>query len=229
MAKITPTIETMGIAAHAGPYIRSSHGIRGGRRGAATTPAWTIRTAASDGMKPRATPSAYAARSMSSVRVLRPLEALLEPVELLGELGRQLVAERRPVLTHLRQLRQPAVGVDLEQLGHHLRRDVETLGIDPARADRRHEPDGGFLGLRVPGQPAEDPRQHPGVLAEAGPHELAGVVLAEPVDVEDLRHLGAFTPADGQPVVEVVAHVISAERQHRHRIEAQLADLTRLG
>ena len=36
---------------------------------------------------------------------------------------------------------------------------------------------------------AEDPRQHAAVLAEARPQELAVVVLAEPVDVEELRQL----------------------------------------
>ena len=50
------------------------------------------------------------------------------------------------------------------------------------------------LGLAVAA--AEDPLEHARVLAEAGPQELAVVVLAEPVDVEDLRQLGAVAAAD---------------------------------
>ena len=72
---------------------------------------------------------------------------------------------------------------------------------------------------------AEDPREHAAVLAVARPEELAVGVLAEPVDVEELRQLrlvGRF--ADAQPVREVVAHVVAAERQHRERVAAQRAD-----
>ncbi len=50
------------------------------------------------------------------------------------------------------------------------------------------------------------------------------VVLAEPVDVEDLRQLRPVAAADLEPVGEVVGHVVAAERQHRERVEAQLAD-----
>ena len=52
--------------AHTGPDSRVIHAGRGGRRGAATTPAWTISTAASDGMKPSDIPSAYAPRTIGS-------------------------------------------------------------------------------------------------------------------------------------------------------------------
>ena len=80
------------------------------------------------------------------------------------------------------------------------------------------------LGLAV--QPLDDPLQHPDVLAEAGPDELAAGVLAEPVHVVQLRQLGRVGGglADLQPVAEVVAHVVAAERQHRERVVPQLAD-----
>src|SRR5690606_15460371 len=44
-------------------------------------------------------------------------------------------------------------------------------------------------------------------------------------DVVDARQHGAFAPPDPQPVAEVVAHVVAAERQHGERVVAQLADL----
>ena len=71
----------------------------------------------------------------------------------------------------------------------------------------------------------EDPGQHARVLAVAGPQELAVLALAEPVDVEDPRQLGALAAADLQPVAEVVSHVVATERQHRHRVPAQPTDL----
>ena len=47
---------------------------------------------------------------------------------------------------------------------------------------------------------AEHPGQDARVLAEAGPQEAALGVLAEPVDVEDLRQDRAVAAADGEPV-----------------------------
>ena len=74
----------------------------------------------------------------------------------------------------------------------------------------------------------EDPLEHAAVLAVAGPEELAVGVLAEPVDVEDLRQLRRVGRlADRQPVREVVAHVVAAERQHRERVAAQRRRLRR--
>ena len=70
---------------------------------------------------------------------------------------------------------------------------------------------------------AVHPLQHAHVLAEAGPEEAAVVVFAEPVDVEDRRWIGKLL-AHVEPVLPVVAHVIAAERQHRHRVAARHAD-----
>ena len=66
MAKITPMIDAIGISAQPGPESRRIHGISGGRRGAAITPAWTASIAASDGMKPSDMPPGYAARPPGS-------------------------------------------------------------------------------------------------------------------------------------------------------------------
>ena len=70
----------------------------------------------------------------------------------------------------------------------------------------------------------DDPAQHAQVVAESRPQELAVLVLAEPVDVEDLRQSSrpAFEP---QPVRQVVGEVVAAERLHRHRVTAHDADL----
>ena len=45
----------------------------------------------------------------------------------------------------------------------------------------------------------DDPLEHPHVLAEARPHEVAVVVGAEPVDAEDARRdCGSLRPNDSQ-------------------------------
>lgn len=75
----------------------------------------------------------------------------------------------------------------------------------------------------------EHPLEHSDVVTEAWPQELASAGLAEPVDVEDLRQLlrvGALH--EGQPVTEVVTHVITAERLHGEGIGTQDAALTSL-
>src|SRR5207247_2150510 len=71
----------------------------------------------------------------------------------------------------------------------------------------------------------DDPLQHPHVLAEAGPEEVAVVALAKPVDVEDARAVG-HPLAHAEPVDEVVADVVADEREHGHRVAADDADLS---
>ena len=66
---------------------------------------------------------------------------------------------------------------------------VEPADVDGAVVGQ--QPDGRLGVHRLVVDPVEHPRQHPAVVAEAGPQELAVGVLAEPVDVEDLRQLGA--------------------------------------
>ena len=55
-----------------------------------------------------------------------------------------------------------------------------------------------------------------------GQRKSPALVLAEPVDAEDARRVG-YLSAELQPVVEVVGHVVAAERQHRHRVAADRA------
>src|SRR5690606_40616860 len=69
---------------------------------------------------------------------------------------------------------------------------------------------------------AEHPLQHAHVLAKPGPHELAVGALAEPVDAINARQYGARilqALAKLQPMTEIVAHVVAAERQHGERSE----------
>src|SRR5208282_1446024 len=68
----------------------------------------------------------------------------------------------------------------------------------------------------------EHPFDHAQVFAVTGPDKVAGGVLAKPVDHEDARRL-LDRVAQLEPVCEIIAHVVAAERQHRHRIAPQHA------
>jgi hypothetical protein len=85
--------------------------------------------------------------------------------------------------------------------------------------EARHPAQCRLAGVRLAAAAADDPLQDAHVLAEAGPHEIALGILAEPVDGEDARRVFDLV-ADAQPVVEVIAHVVAAEGQHGERVAA---------
>ncbi len=80
-----------------------------------------------------------------------------------------------------------------------------------------HPADGALDGKAPAVNAVDDPFEHPHVVAESGPDELALGVLAEPVDAEDAGRVGD-APADVQPVGEVVGHVVPAEGEHGHGV-----------
>ena len=61
------------------------------------------------------------------------------------------------------------------------------------------------------------PVDHPDVLTESRPQELALLVESEPVDVE---HFGHVTPGllQVQPMLQVLPEVVAHERTHCHRV-----------
>ena len=74
----------------------------------------------------------------------------------------------------------------------------------------------------------DDPAQNAQVLAKARPQEVAIVILAEPVNVEDSWQLVAAL-LQRQPVLPVIGKVVAAEWLHRHRVAADDADFTNRG
>ena len=67
--------------------------------------------------------------------------------------------------------------------------------LDPGQIDvldLRQVADRGFLTADFARNAFQHPLQHAHVVAEARPQEVAAIALAEPVDVEDLRQLGAI-------------------------------------
>ena len=75
--------------------------------------------------------------------------------------------------------------------------------------------DGGFVGLGGAVEAFENPFENTAVFAIARPHEAAVFVAAEPVDEEDLwQFAGIGFCSYLQPMLEVVGHVVAAERKH---------------
>ena len=150
----------------------------------------------------------------------RRFEPLAEPIELVLNRRRQAVAELLEEGRNLLRLFAPIGPADGQQLGQRLRWQVEPGQVEAF--GRGHVADGRLAGAGLTAAASEDPLDDPQVLAVARPEELALLVGAEPVDVENLRPL-LHAAAHFQPVLEIVAHVIAAEGQHGHRIAADLA------
>jgi hypothetical protein len=86
-----------------------------------------------------------------------------------------------------------------------------------------HPAEFGFVSPALATAAFHDPFEHSHVFAKAGPEEFAIGVLAEPIHMEDTRHF--FDQAThAQPVGKVVAHVVTAEGQHRQRVTPHLAN-----
>src|SRR5262245_16261609 len=100
------------------------------------------------------------------------------------------------MLLDLRELGLDGFGVDLDQEAHVIGADLAALGVDLSL--RRDAADGRVDGLALALDAAEDPLEHPDVVAEPGPDEVPLVVLAEPVDEEDLRELRPLALRDLQ-------------------------------
>ena len=152
----------------------------------------------------------------------QPLPQLLEP---LPQHVRKPLAERVEEARDLVGLVIPIGAVDRQQLAERFLRKIEAGQVEAF--GRGHVADRRFHGVGLAAAAVENPLDHPQVLAVAGPEEIAVLVGAEPIDVEDLGRIG-HAAAHVQPVLEVVAHVVAAERQHRHRIVPHLADLADL-
>ena len=115
----------------------------------------------------------------------------------------------------------PLLVIDAEKFDDVFVLDVELIKIEIVRAgqpaDRRLN--------RVPCSFAaiDDPFEHPHVLAETWPEKFSVCAFAKPVHVKNERRIGEALP-DLEPMPEVIADVVAAKRQHRHRIAPNLAN-----
>src|SRR5262245_25627633 len=122
------------------------------------------------------------------------------------------------------QLAHPCLAVDRHQFVEARR--TEVLHPTPVEVlIARHPADWAFDTDCATAGPLDYPFQHAHVLAIARPQEVAVLILAEPVDAEDPRWVWDAAPKL-EPVVEVVGHVVAAERQHREGVAPYLPDLS---
>ena len=112
---------------------------------------------------------------------------------------------------------EPALFVDTENIFHNLGVDsVESF--DVYFAGLRKHANRGFHSLRLSIHTVENPFQNSNVVAKAGPNELSFSVLSKPIDSVDFRQFGARPLSLLNPMVEKVAHIVAAEREHCKRV-----------
>src|SRR5581483_3882777 len=118
----------------------------------------------------------------------------------------------------------PCAPVERLQFGEFLIRKVQSVPVDIFVS--RNPADRSFFTRDAPMYAVNDPLQNSHVLAETGPDKMSVRILAEPIHVKNARR-ETERALHREPMPEVIAHVITAKRQHRHRIAAHPADGSR--
>src|SRR4051812_49892738 len=125
------------------------------------------------------------------------------------ELARERVEQLEVQIVVRGEFRDPFV-----LFGRHHRIELRFGEIDAAPIEifiSRHPAERSFDRDGATVDAVDNPFEDAKVIAEARPEKLAILATAEPVDVEHPRR--ARQPsAEFQPVIEVVAHVVAAER-----------------
>src|SRR2546421_313702 len=104
----------------------------------------------------------------------------------------------------------------------------KLVGAEIAQAGKieiflsRHPTEGGLGGADAAMTTVHNPFEDAHVLAKSGPEKVPGLIFAEPIDMIDPRRI--FNPPPHiEPVTKVITHIITAKREHGHRVPAQLA------
>src|SRR4030095_7292557 len=143
-------------------------------------------------------------------------------VLLFEQLVRQIGFERLEKLFLSFQLLRPLVRLDRQQLAHACPRNaLESVEIEILRS--RDATDWTLPGSTPAFTAIDDPFQDSHVVPKAGPEKFPGGVFAEPINMKNERRPRWPRPVL-EPVPEIVADVVAAERQHGHRIAPHLAD-----
>ena len=135
--------------------------------------------------------------------------------------ARQMIAEGIEEIALALQIIFPGLAIDADQLI-----DVGLGYFESFAGQARclgHVADRRFIRLAAAFRALDDPAQHAEVLAESRPEKSAALVTLEPIDAENFRRIGHLL-AHRQPMAPIVAHVVAAERQHRHRIAPHHTD-----
>ncbi|OPZ96483.1 MAG: hypothetical protein BWY71_01916 [Planctomycetes bacterium ADurb.Bin412] len=136
------------------------------------------------------------------------------------EFQRQAVPEFLEELRNIRHLHLPGFGIDFQQSFHIFFGQVQAGHVDIFQF--RNKSDSRLAGVHLAAAPGQNPLQNAEVFPKTGPEVAIVLVLTEPVDMENLR-LPAHPHAHPQPMLEVVRHIVAAERQHGHRVAPDFA------
>ncbi|GMR35871.1 hypothetical protein PMAYCL1PPCAC_06066 [Pristionchus mayeri] len=153
---------------------------------------------------------------------LHGVDSLFLLVHLLTKLSRQICANLKfEELPHFLRILSPVLLGNTHQLVQLSA--LESLQVQ--RLLRGYSSDGGLLSDALDSiESLDDPVDHTDVLSVSRPQELALGALAEPVHVVDLRHLSSWL-IEVDPVLEILAEVVSHEGTHRHRVVHHLLAL----
>src|SRR5260370_22440409 len=136
---------------------------------------------------------------------------------------RKMLAELREEFVVRLELIAPRWTIDARQLSVLRGRDLlEALPVQVFEA--RHGAERRIDAMPVSLATLEHPLQHAHVLAEARPDELALSVATEPVHAENARRM-LDRASHLQPMIEIVAHVVATEGEHRQLVAPHYAHL----
>src|ERR1700745_2286664 len=115
----------------------------------------------------------------------------------------------------------PFLSAYIQKLAHLIGRDaaefIEIQILHPRNVTNRR-----FSGADAPLAAIDDPLQHPHVVAKPGPQKFSIRRFAEPVYVKNQWWIGQPF-ARFEPVPEIIADVVAAERQKSPRIRRGLS------
>ena len=134
---------------------------------------------------------------------------------MIGNLLRQSITENFEEFCSRFRFLGPVARIHAEQLIEAFAGNVHAVQCQRRRS--WHKPNRRIGGGGASLNPIGDPLQHPDIFAESGPQEFSVGILAEPIHVENFRRVFNFR-AHVQPVLEIIGHVVAAERDHGHRI-----------
>src|SRR5690348_10245272 len=136
-------------------------------------------------------------------------------IQLLADLAGEPPAEVAEEPVEIGESVEPLVAIPRERPLHPAPIDVEPGEVEAVRGG--NEAERRLHGLAATMDAIDHPLEDARVLAVARPEEAPFRVAPEPVHAEDLGRMDEAR-AHGEPMGEVVAHVVAAERDHGHGI-----------
>src|ERR1700678_747980 len=143
------------------------------------------------------------------------LEAIGQSFVLGANFVRQAVAKFLKELSGSSYFFGPIAGIHAKQFIKGLARDCKAVEIERTRS--RNIADRCFGGIRALFNAVEHPFQDAYIFAVSGPEQFPALIPAEPIHMENFGSVFE-SGTHLQPMPEIIAHVVTAERKHGHGI-----------